>query len=92
MLPPKTANPNRRSYMDIINDPISESLDEKSGKRNCFVVFGTFQSRANPISVLFLRHKLQKGFLSRDASPAAAELPEYLSFSRSLKPPRLLSL
>ena len=35
--------------------------------------------------VLFLRHKLQKGFLSRDQEPAEAEMPQMATYLRKLE-------
>jgi len=41
--------------------------------------------KAREKEVLFLRHKLQKGFLSRDQEPAEAEMPQMASYIKKLE-------
>lgn len=68
--PPKS--PTKTTPPEVLSP---EEIKEKMQKTSEYIPsYHTYLAKANP-TVLFLRHKLQKGFLSRDKPPEEGEMP-----------------
>ena len=77
--------PRRQISPDVVEDPKPAPLDEKSS--NAFQIHPSPNSlsRADTFPVIFLRYKLQKGFLLTDKLPTAEQLPELSRFLKKLE-------